>query len=256
VRVLWLLIAVLAAGCAAGVPVRSWREVADDCYADVRAGRLVYYQAPYHHSRGGLVGRVACDQFVEEMQTDERRRAAASPPRPVAALEPENRGPALEQRLEQLETDLGHEKERLTETRSLAERAVALAEQAVASRTEGPSKRRPTGTVVVNFGFDRWELDATARATLAGVVKQLKETADLVVDLEGHTDSVGTERYNLELSQRRAEAVRRFLVEQGIELHRIHFIAFGEAHPVADNKTPVGRAQNRRSVVKLFTLAP
>jgi outer membrane protein OmpA-like peptidoglycan-associated protein len=245
----------LAAACAApprtGTPALTWLAAAQDCYADARIGRLVYYQARYHHGRGALVGRAACDQYVEDMQTEEAlRRAAASPPRPVETLQLEARGPALEQRL------LVQEKERWTEARSLAERAVGLAERALAARGAARTTRQPTGAVVVNFAFDRSELDAPARTTLSDVVKQLKEKPDLVVDLEGHTDSVGTERYNLGLSQRRAEAVRRFLVEQGIELHRIHSIGFGEAHPVAANAIPEGRAQNRRGAVKLFTFAP
>ena len=73
-----------------------------------------------------------------------------------------------------------------------------------------------------------------------------------MVELEGYTDSVGDGSYNVQLSQRRAEAVRRFLVEKGVEIHRIHSIGLGDIKPSADNGTPKGREQNRRVMVRTF----
>lgn len=64
--------------------------------------------------------------------------------------------------------------------------------------------------------------------------------------IEGHTDSVGREDKNLDLSQRRANSVRRFLIEYGIEARRLEAIGYGQSTPIADNKTKEGRAQNRR----------
>jgi outer membrane protein OmpA-like peptidoglycan-associated protein len=116
----------------------------------------------------------------------------------------------------------------------------------------GRHRRSLSDTVVVVFGFDRWQLDDRAQTTLREVVRQLQATPDLVVDLEGYTDNVGPATYNLQLSQRRAEAVRRFLVDQGVELHRIQSIGLGAARPVADNATRTGREQNRRVALKLW----
>jgi OOP family OmpA-OmpF porin len=67
--------------------------------------------------------------------------------------------------------------------------------------------------------------------------------------VEGHTDSVGDDAYNLKLSQRRADAVRKYLVDKGVPSSRLEARGFGEAQPVADNKTADGRAQNRRVVL-------
>jgi outer membrane protein OmpA-like peptidoglycan-associated protein len=146
-----------------------------------------------------------------------------------------------------------------------AEEAATLAGQAVVKATEtdgrltrlwaSRDKRVPTDTVVILFGFDRWELDDRAQTVLLDVVTQLQGNPGLVVDLEGYTDNVGASLYNIQLSERRVEAVRRYLVEKGVDLHRIHSIGLGPSRPVADNKTRQGRDQNRRVAVKLFAPA-
>ncbi|MBI4611428.1 MAG: OmpA family protein [Candidatus Rokubacteria bacterium] len=117
------------------------------------------------------------------------------------------------------------------------------------------NKRAVVETLTVTFGFDKWELDDRAQTDLLDVVKQLKENAELVVDLEGHTDMVGPIAYNLQLSQRRVDAVRRFLFGHGIDLPRVQTIGLGSAHPIADNASAEGRARNRRVAVRLFTPA-
>jgi outer membrane protein OmpA-like peptidoglycan-associated protein len=68
--------------------------------------------------------------------------------------------------------------------------------------------------------------------------------------IEGHTDSVGNDAYNLNLSQRRAAAVRQYLLDKGVAPARLESQGFGESQPVADNKTAEGRAQNRRVVLR------
>ena len=68
--------------------------------------------------------------------------------------------------------------------------------------------------------------------------------------IEGHTDSVGNDDYNLKLSQRRADAVRQYLVGKGVAATRLEAQGLGEAQPVADNNTAEGRAQNRRVVLR------
>jgi outer membrane protein OmpA-like peptidoglycan-associated protein len=114
-------------------------------------------------------------------------------------------------------------------------------------------KRNLVETVVISFGFDRWELDDRAQTTLLELARQIQGKPDLVIDLEGYTDSMGPTPYNVQLSERRAESVRRFLVEQGVELHRIQSIGLGPSRPAADNKTKQGRDQNRRVAVKVFS---
>lgn len=106
--------------------------------------------------------------------------------------------------------------------------------------------------IVIRFGADEWVLDDQARAAALDVVRRLRESPALVVQLEGYADGAGAPPYNLRLSQLRAEAVGRFLAEQGIETHRLQTIGLGTARPVADNGTQKGRRQNRRVVLRLL----
>jgi outer membrane protein OmpA-like peptidoglycan-associated protein len=106
--------------------------------------------------------------------------------------------------------------------------------------------------VSIVFGLNKWELNDRGQTALLDVVKQLEENPNMVVVLEGYTDNLGPGHYNLQLSQRRADAVLRFLVEKGVELNRIQVIGLGSIRPVADNRTKQGREQNRRVVLKLF----
>jgi len=74
------------------------------------------------------------------------------------------------------------------------------------------------------------------------------------IEVDGHTDSVGPEAYNMKLSERRAAAVKDYLIkEASVNSSKIAAIGFGEAKPVADNKTAAGRAQNRRVEILIMS---
>ncbi|MCX8072889.1 MAG: OmpA family protein [Candidatus Binatia bacterium] len=98
----------------------------------------------------------------------------------------------------------------------------------------------------VNFDFDKATIRPDAARILDEAVATLKAEPDVDVLIVGHTDSVGSEAYNLRLSQRRAQAVRDYLVKHGIAPARLRVKGMGEAQPVASNETAEGRAQNRR----------
>jgi outer membrane protein OmpA-like peptidoglycan-associated protein len=85
-----------------------------------------------------------------------------------------------------------------------------------------------------------------AREKLSRVAGVLLAYPGLSVDVEGHTDSVGSDDYNQSLSERRAEAVRSYLIRQGIPRESVDAVGLGEANPVVANTTPAGRQQNRR----------
>jgi outer membrane protein OmpA-like peptidoglycan-associated protein len=152
-----------------------------------------------------------------------------------------------------------------TQAQARADEAHASAGQAMAKADEtsqrltrlwsNRNKRVPGDTVAILFRFDKWELDDRGQTALLDVAKQLQDNPNLVVELEGYTDSTGTMPYNVQLSQRRSEAVRRFLVERGIEMHRINSIGLGDIKPSADNGTAKGREQNRRVMVRFFAPA-
>jgi outer membrane protein OmpA-like peptidoglycan-associated protein len=104
----------------------------------------------------------------------------------------------------------------------------------------------------VNFDFDRYNIRPDAVPVLDEAVDLLKGAGDVSIVAEGHTDSIGTEAYNLKLSQRRADSVRNYLVEHGIAADRIRTEGFGESRPVAPNDTADGRAQNRRVELRVL----
>ncbi|MFN8641142.1 MAG: OmpA family protein [Candidatus Binatia bacterium] len=98
----------------------------------------------------------------------------------------------------------------------------------------------------VNFDFNSSAIGPDSRPVLEEAAAQLKQHPDVHVLVQGFTDSIGSEEYNQRLSLRRAEAVYRYLVNLGVDPERLTVEGFGESHPVADNDTEVGRAQNRR----------
>ncbi len=98
----------------------------------------------------------------------------------------------------------------------------------------------------VLFDFDSANLKPGAREKVARIAGILQSHPDLRIQVEGHTDSVGSDDYNLRLSERRAESVRTGLVQQGIARDVVGTAGFGESKPVATNSTAAGRQQNRR----------
>ena len=82
----------------------------------------------------------------------------------------------------------------------------------------------------------------------------LKEYQKTQVKVSGHTDSTGSDSYNQQLSQRRAESVANFLISQGVKPGRFYAIGFGESQPIASNATSQGRALNRRVELDILPL--
>lgn len=109
-------------------------------------------------------------------------------------------------------------------------------------------KRTPVDKRDVVFGFNKSNLNDTAATALVSLVKELKENPKLSVALAGYTDPVGPREYNLELSQRRVEAVQRFLVEHDVELWRIHVVGLGPL-----NARDIPNKDKRRVTVTLLT---
>jgi outer membrane protein OmpA-like peptidoglycan-associated protein len=112
------------------------------------------------------------------------------------------------------------------------------------------TKRESRGLVVtlpgIFFDTGKSALKPGAKSTLTKIANQLKGSDNVRIAVEGHTDSVGDDEKNMELSEKRAEAVRSYLVGAGLAADRITSSGKGEADPVATNKTAAGRQQNRR----------
>ena len=105
----------------------------------------------------------------------------------------------------------------------------------------------------VHFEFDRSRLTPLGRRVLDEAAQRLRDNPNLSVDIEGHTDSIGTEQYNLGLGQRRAEVVKGYLVlRHQIDPRRMTALSYGESRPIADNRTEQGRSLNRRVEFKVL----
>lgn len=98
----------------------------------------------------------------------------------------------------------------------------------------------------VTFALNSDELAVSSHETLDAVAKTLGRYPEMRVEIAGYTDDQGSQKYNQKLSQRRAESVRRYLIERGIAAGRLTAKGYGKADPIADNATAEGRAQNRR----------
>ena len=103
----------------------------------------------------------------------------------------------------------------------------------------------------VNFEFDKSNLTVNAKALLDQVVDALNRRPDIKVEIDGHTDSKGSDDYNLKLSDRRAASVLAYLQGKGIAAERMTAKGFGETMPIADNQTDEGRELNRRVELKV-----
>lgn len=101
------------------------------------------------------------------------------------------------------------------------------------------------------FDFDQSTLKPQGKAALDQLLAQLNGMDLEVIVTVGHTDAIGSDAYNQKLSQRRAEAVKAYLVAQGVETNRVYTEGKGETQPVADNASAAGRAKNRRVTVEV-----
>lgn len=103
----------------------------------------------------------------------------------------------------------------------------------------------------INFEFDSDALTASAKTILDGMAKSLAVQTEVKVVITGHTDSLGPQSYNLTLSQKRAKAVKTYLIGAGVAADRLSSEGEGEFNPIADNNSEAGRANNRRVEFKI-----
>ncbi|MDD2222127.1 MAG: OmpA family protein [Pseudomonas sp.] len=117
------------------------------------------------------------------------------------------------------------------------------------------AKQTERGSLVtfgdVLFDLNKAELKPAAHNNLRQLAEFLRENPTRKVLIEGFTDSTGSAAYNIQLSELRAQSVKRALVKEGVDFNRIHTIGFGKEYPIADNATPASRSMNRRVEVTI-----
>lgn len=104
----------------------------------------------------------------------------------------------------------------------------------------------------LQFASGKWEILKTSYVELTELIEYLKLKPSIKIEIAGHTDDQGEEGDNLVLSQKRADAVKQFLVGKGIDAARIKTVGYGESIPIADNSTSTGKAKNRRTEIKIL----
>ncbi|WNJ16099.1 OmpA family protein [Pontibacter sp. G13] len=116
--------------------------------------------------------------------------------------------------------------------------------------------RKDMHVVLENLFFDtgKFSIQARSKAELEYVAKFLKDNPGIIIEIEGHTDDVGSDADNLRLSQQRAEEVQKALENLGVATGRVSAKGYGESKPVADNETEEGRAQNRRTEFRIVEI--
>jgi outer membrane protein OmpA-like peptidoglycan-associated protein len=103
----------------------------------------------------------------------------------------------------------------------------------------------------VTFDYNSATVRPGLYSEIDRIVNVLLKYPQTVIRVEGHTDSSGSDAYNMDLSQRRADSVKNLFIQRGLSPSRIETMAFGESLPVADNSTEAGRAMNRRVEIKI-----
>jgi peptidoglycan-associated lipoprotein len=151
-------------------------------------------------------------------------------------------------RLNTHETKLGQHDQQIGDLSKTAQEALDRAQQA-GKLAQGKFLYETVLTdEKVKFGFDTADLSPEAQAAVDEFAAKIKEqNQNVYIEIQGHTDNVGSKKYNEELGLLRAESVRRYLNQKhGFPLHKINVISYGESVAIADNSTRSGRSQNRR----------
>ena len=124
-----------------------------------------------------------------------------------------------------------------------------------ALRLDIPLQRLDKGNAVVLknifFDTDAYSLKEESEVELNTLFEFMQNNKDLSIEIEGHTDNIGSQEHNLKLSENRAKEVFTFLVNKGIASNRMSYKGFGDENPIASNDTEEGRAENRRTAFRI-----
>ena len=133
----------------------------------------------------------------------------------------------------------------------LTKQSAATSQKPVVAAGPVATAEKVTFAADAFFDFDKAVLKPDGKAKLDNLADNVKNMDVEVIVAVGHTDSVGADAYNQKLSERRANAVKSYLVSKGVDAQKIYTEGKGETQPVADNKTKEGRAKNRRVEIEV-----
>ncbi|MCF2640337.1 OmpA family protein [Fusobacterium varium] len=125
------------------------------------------------------------------------------------------------------------------------EELIVFNEEGVTIRKEGNNLVLSMPELVL-FDFNKYEVKNKVKGSLNTLAKALEENPDIRIKIDGYTDFIGSEGYNLELSVKRAKSIKNYLVDRGVKTSNISIEGYGKQNPIANNATAAGRAKNRR----------
>ena len=125
------------------------------------------------------------------------------------------------------------------------EELIVFNEEGVTIRKEGNNLVLSMPELVL-FDFNKYEVKNKVKGSLNTLAKALEENPDIRIKIDGYTDFIGSEGYNLDLSVKRAKSIKNYLVDKGVKTSNISIEGYGKQNPIANNATAAGRAKNRR----------
>jgi outer membrane protein OmpA-like peptidoglycan-associated protein len=192
--------------------------------------------------------REELERLQREREANEERRLEAERARERAITQLTQQVETERARATQTEAELARAREELARRDAAARQRIEAMEAELAKLAA--TRRTERGLIVtlpgVFFDSGKSALKPGARNTLSKIADQLRVSENARITIEGHTDSVGSDQMNQTLSEKRAAAVRDYIVSRGLSADRITMTGLGESSPVATNDTPAGRQQNRR----------
>jgi outer membrane protein OmpA-like peptidoglycan-associated protein len=236
VAVLLLLAAVIVSGCASRKYVRHEVAPIEPQVAELRDAQGQQAERIDAVDRRAEAALATADRAKTSAEVANDRAAAAG----HRAVNAERRADAAEQ------------------TAQRAVTRVDIVEEQMEHRINSLDKYKLADEKTVIFKFDSDELTNEAMSRLDDIAGWVVSTGGrYLIELQGFTDGIGTEKYNFGLSERRSESVLRYLVSKNVPLYRISIVGLGKTNPVADNGTAKGREQNRRVEIRvLWSSAP
>lgn len=231
VGVLFLATAIVVSGCATRKYVRHQIGTVEPQIAEVRDAQAQQAERIDAVDRRAQEGLSAANRAGLAAETANERASAAD----RRAVDADGRAEAAQQNAQR------------------ALNRIETVENQIENRIANLDKYSVSDQKAVTFKFDSDALSKDAISKLDDIAGPISgDRTGYVIELQGFTDNIGTEKYNLGLSERRAESVLRYLMSKNVSLYRISIAGLGKTSPVADNKTPGGREQNRRVEVRIL----
>jgi len=219
--------------------------------AKIDAERRAQEEARQKAEADAAAAQQAAQQAQEQAQQEAQQRAAAE----QAQAEAQQQQQLAQQQQQQAQAAAAAAQAAAQQAEQQRQEAVqqkeAMRARLLAQLNQVLQTRDTARGLIVNmpdvlFAFDKYDLKPEARERLAKISGIVLAYPDLKLEIDGYTDSIGSDEYNQGLSDKRAEAVRDFLVSNGVNMNNVVARGMGKADPVADNSTAQGRQLNRR----------